>query len=447
MDYQSSNRYATFSLSGKSHACYGLSVVADVLRRRGLEVDSYRTGDKRILFSLYWPEQIYEFIRWRKREGLSACDITVGGNTATANPAAILPFSDRVFLGDGECWDGRTDHKNIVDCNTSNPADIAVAKQIIPRPYEDVQDNRRSFIEISRGCRNKCLFCQYGWLKPYREADLLDIAEAIKVAKTKSVRLFAADRFQHAQYKKISSLVKRRGLCDTGSDASLRFILKNQWLLQNTKKIRMGIEGMSARLRSVVGKPCSDDEILSTLKIIVDNGIKCLDWYMIYGLPTETEDDVSAFISLLKRLPEALPHKYTIAIHWNAFQPNALTPLQWSAAAFGYDKDRLLKIHKTMVDGITIYHKPLLTSDERLISRMLAVRGSFDTANLVFGVATKPNLFKTSAPKILAEYKRITGLDLCGEWPKDRPMPHDQFVAYDRDQLLRIANRLGTFCR
>jgi len=430
--------YESFSFSGESEMCYGLEIVKQVLKTHNIDVlpMDFKTK-KPVLVSLYWPEQIFDFIKWRySNPAMKDKPVIIGGNYPTTSPSAVLPFADNVYMGDGELWDGSLDSPYMASKKGARVR--AFAATLIPAPYEDTQYNRRTFSEISRGCKNKCLFCQYGWLKPYREIDLVDIQQIIKKAKTKSIRVFAADRFQHRAYTRIRETLESLGKCDTGSDVSLKFVLKNPEYLKYTKKVRTGIEGMSERLRFMVGKKYTDNDIVNFCKLVVANGIKCLDFYMIYGLPTEGKEDALQFEQLIKRLDIELPEGYTIAIHWNAFTPSAQTPFQWCAPSAGGCDYMTEMFARNPNKRIKIYHKPKLTGRWTIMRRMLAIRSDESTKDLVYNFALKESQFKKNPNFLLSEYKKRTGIDLMGEWPEETPLPWDRYCTYKKDSMLKL---------
>jgi len=137
-----------------------------------------------------------------------------------------------------------------------------------------------------------------------------------------------------------------------------------------------------------------------------------------------------------------MPKDYTIAIHWNAFTPSAQTPFQWQAPASGEFKELSNFLHHEKInERIKIYHKPKMTSYWTLIRRMLAIRGDIQTAKLIYNFAFKESQFKKAPIFILNEYKKITGHDLMGDWPKDKPMPWDKYCIYRKDIMSRLAER------
>ncbi len=435
------NNYESYAFSGKSINCYGLEVVKKSISKFGHTVSDFSKHTKNtVLFSLYWPEQLFDYIKFRYNYSMKGRKIVVGGNTATANPSIISSFDSHVFLGDGENWDGQIESKYIISPGGIHTAkERSVSQFITPIIYEDVQDNRRSFCEMSRGCKNKCMFCQYGWLKEYRESDIKDIELVIKRSKTKSLRMFAADRFQHTKYSQIRKIMDSVGKCDTGSDVSMRFLLKNEGYLKYTNKIRCGLEGMSERIRSLVGKPFSDEDVVRFCGLVSSAGIKCLDFYMIYGLPTETLEDVLQFNELIKKIDSIMPHGFTIAFHWNAFTPSAQTPFQWASSSYYYNDEYLNKNVFMFAANkrIKLMHKPKLTGKDTILKRMLCIRASESTRNLLFAISNKKSILNNQK-LIINEYEKLTGLSLCGEIGVEKKMPWDDYIMYDKEKMKKM---------
>jgi radical SAM superfamily enzyme YgiQ (UPF0313 family) len=437
------NEFEIFSFSGESIYCYGLLIVQRALERLGFKIFPFDPKSKRpILVSLYWQEQIYDFVKWRYSKSLNGRQIIVGGNYASTSPQSLLGYDCSVYLGDGEMFDGSFDNEFIIKSGSDNlPRARALSKYIIPFNFEDVQQTRRSFCEMSRGCKYKCLFCQYGWLKPYRESSITDIKEVLKRTKTKSIRAFAADRYAHSKYIEIRNYLNQMGKNDTGSDCTVRQILNNPELLKYTKKVRVGIEGISDRLRTLVGKNIKHDEIVKFCKLVADYGIKSLDFYMIYGLPTEQKEEIEEFEKLITDIDAIMPEGYNICIHWNAFTPSSQTPFQWAKPAIG-NYDWLLKFMQSKPNKkIKIYHKPKLTSEWTILRRMLAIRADERINKLIYNVSFNENKFKKNNDFILKHYQSITGMDLIGEWDTDLPLPWDKYCKYNKEKMLTLYKR------
>jgi radical SAM superfamily enzyme YgiQ (UPF0313 family) len=431
--------FQSHTWSGDSGTCYGLEVVARTLAQHGHTVEPFSASSRApVLVSLYWPEMIYDFARWRYQAHMRGRRVIVGGNYATTSPQVIRSCDAEVFLGDGELYDGSED--NAFLAADSGPRMRAIAPSVIPFPYEDVQQTRRSFCEISRGCKHRCLFCQYGWLKPYREADITDIEEVVRRVRTKSVRVFAADRFNHSRYPEIRARLKRIGKCDTGSDITIQEILAHPEWLAYTRKVRVGVEGQSEQLRRQIGKPYTNDDIVRFCALVSEAGIASLDWYMIYGLPGETDADTNAFDDLLRSVDAALPVGFNLAIHFNAFQPNAQTPYQWAAAAGEASESikALLVGARRPNTRIKLTFRPWQTTARwTMLKRLLAVRAPACLRNEVFALATNEARIKRGS-MIERRFHDAAGYDLLGIAPIDTVFPWDATCLYERETMQRI---------
>jgi len=94
----------------------------------------------------------------------------------------------------------------------------------------------------------------------------------------------------------------------------------------------------SQRMRNVINKGLSENDILAAATTLVENGIPNLKLYFMVGLPTEAEADVEAIIALVKRIKHrflassrARKRIGTLTVSLNSFVPKPFTPFQWAA--------------------------------------------------------------------------------------------------------------------
>jgi radical SAM superfamily enzyme YgiQ (UPF0313 family) len=94
----------------------------------------------------------------------------------------------------------------------------------------------------------------------------------------------------------------------------------------------------SERMRRVINKGITEENLLNAVEVIVESGIPNLKLYFMIGLPTETPDDVAAIIQLCKKikhrfLRSSRPKKRIgeITVSLNSFVPKPFTPFQWVA--------------------------------------------------------------------------------------------------------------------
>jgi len=112
-------------------------------------------------------------------------------------------------------------------------------------------------------------------------------------------------------------------------------------------------EAGSERLRKVINKNISDEDLFNSIKIALQHGWKQLKFYFMIGLPTETEEDIKAIADLLLEIVNfsRTYGKINFSVTISPFSPKAHTPFQWAAQdskESQHEKVRLLKklLHK-----------------------------------------------------------------------------------------------------
>jgi len=171
----------------------------------------------------------------------------------------------------------------------------------------------------SRGCRYKCLFCQTGWEQLYCvnpfPATLQTRARALETAGHRlaivtndgadvDVALSGQQEFLSVRLSNLKKMMP---------------ITRAQ-----TKSVRIGVEGVSERLRKAVGKPVSNDDLLRVTYDLAAAGVG-IRWFFVPGLPCETVQDYEELRYLvdgLRRLP-----KGCVMMNFHAFIPQPAAPL------------------------------------------------------------------------------------------------------------------------
>jgi radical SAM superfamily enzyme YgiQ (UPF0313 family) len=90
-------------------------------------------------------------------------------------------------------------------------------------------------------------------------------------------------------------------------------------------------EAGSERLRRVINKGVSEDDILSALSMAAAVGMTGGKLYFMLGLPTETDDDITELAKLVIKAKKYSPGKLSLSI--NSFVPKPFTPFQWERPA------------------------------------------------------------------------------------------------------------------
>ena len=233
---------------------------------------------------------------------------------------------------------GRIERAIVADLNQISFPD----KPVVPHA-KPVHDRLR--IEVSRGCTRGCRFCQAGMIyRPVRERapqTLMSLAET-SIASTGYEDLSLLS-LSTGDYGCIIPLMKRL-MARFASEhvavslPSLRAGTLTPDLMRLIKTVRktgftIAPEAGSQRLRDVINKNISENEIVETVKDAFNLGWQVIKLYFMIGLPTETTDDLHALVKLIKKLRNikiAKQRKGKINVSIATFIPKPHTPFQWA---------------------------------------------------------------------------------------------------------------------
>jgi len=195
-------------------------------------------------------------------------------------------------------------------------------------------------LEVGRGCRRGCSFCIVRQIySPCRWRDvelLLNVAEHAKKFVEK-VALIAPSATDHPKIKElIASLV---GMGFLVSPSSIRADTVDEELIQLLKRgglesITIAPEAGSERMRRLLRKSITEDDVLSAAQLALEHGIEKIKLYFMIGLPGESEEDVKAIVELAEKVKKLIPR---VSVSINPLVPKPHTPLQW--APFGGVED------------------------------------------------------------------------------------------------------------
>ena len=328
-----------------------------------------------------------------------------GGITAFSNPEPLADFFDVVFVGEAEPLlppfidavrrsAGREElMKNLPDLpgiylpslyevsygpdgtirgrkGTAPAAPASIKKQVAPdwkgfsmrhsivTPETEFSDMR--LVELMRGCPWSCSFCLTGQVyNPPRVRPAEDVKKEIEEAR-------AAGQFFRvglvgpsvSDYQGLSGLLMMEGV--EFSVTSLRAGRKSIALLpflKGSRSLSIAAEAGTGRLRGLVNKKITEEDILETAGAILKEGIN-LRVYFIAGLPTETEEDIDGLIDLTGRIRGITP-KGKITLTVSTFVPKPFTCFQWHPMERPeVIKARLKRIKKALgaLKGVAVFH-------------------------------------------------------------------------------------------
>jgi radical SAM superfamily enzyme YgiQ (UPF0313 family) len=223
----------------------------------------------------------------------------------------------------------------------------------------------RFLVEVVRGCANLCRFCWAGYnYLPVRAFPKDRILELAKRAQPYSKRagLVSIALCDHPEIESILT-----GLVEMGyaiSPASLRLDDLTPTILDLLRRsgertITIAPETGSDRLRRVINKTVTNDEILNAAEMIFAAGFENLKLYYMIGLPTETDEDLTAIRDLTLQLRDImLSHARPrgqigrIVGSVNPLVPKPGTAYQWLPMVDDRAIERSIRQMRTLMAGI-----------------------------------------------------------------------------------------------
>ena len=400
--------------------------------------------------------------------------IFAGGPVVSANPELYKEIFDFFVIGDGE--DINLEAVRICKANKDKSKDeiLKLLSEIegvyVPQYSKTVHKHTKKIseciytpilteeaffpntfvIEMTRGCANRCGFCLASYLNlPLRSIPYETLKNIIDLGlkHTNKIALLGAQISAHPRFHDICNYIYKQiqnGKNIEMSVSSLRVdaitpdVVKTL-VASGQKNATLAIEAGSERLRRVINKNLTEDQIFNAVKIARENGLKGFKFYGMIGIPTETQEDLEAIVELAKRVKKE-NKGFDISFGFSSFVPKPHTPFQWCGRedSKSLEKKSAFLLKELRKIGITAH----VSSIKWDYWQAVLSRGDSSLTNFLIEVykqGGKLGAFKSSAKKFNID----TDYFAYENYPFNKELPWDFIdIRPGKDFLIKENKRL-----
>lgn len=175
----------------------------------------------------------------------------------------------------------------------------------------------------SRGCKSSCLFCAEGWAADYSVNPNLPKIERFcdRLRRQGKAYMVGSNDAAHDGL----SLLKGVKAASVSLKAVQRAIAAGMIGPKRIKVVRIGVEGVSERMRKACGKACSDDELIETTAELLARRVNVI-YFFVVGMPCERDEDYEALQAYITRMQSTIS-RGNIMCMFHSFDPHPSTPM------------------------------------------------------------------------------------------------------------------------
>lgn len=197
-------------------------------------------------------------------------------------------------------------------------------------------------VEVARGCGRHCRFCMAGYCyrtPRLRRLDLLKAGVDRAAELNKKVGLMGAAISDYPDIDELVNYIRSKGLrysCASLRADSLTQAVVDGLAASGQQTITIAPEAGSDRLRRVINKGISNEDMHKAVTLAAKAGIPHIRLYIMVGLPTETDEDIEAIVTMANDVFGYMQDagcKGRLTLSVNPFIPKPFTPFQWMPMA------------------------------------------------------------------------------------------------------------------
>jgi len=352
----------------------GFNIVEDIVKNEGWQIDTYKFGDKIsdvetydiIGFSIFYFTQVLNLVPFLKQNNIeplkskrSGKQVLIAGGQGIQNPKPISKFIDVFVMGNAE---GTLEY--ILNNYTDTDKLLLNKSLYIPELKEEFDFNftdnvvsdpiifgKNSMIELTRGCKHRCKFCQYGWTNgKYREKNVELVKQQILEVKSKGIKninLLSCNLGGYTYLKEILDFCIEQHIRIMNTDMRVDEYTEDIAFRLDKLKVRtlkVGVESFAEQTRSDVNKKITNKELDDFIDRALRYNISNLHFYLIYGLPTETNyDEWYKYMGIIKEKINQIDRNIRIEFSITNFEPAIFTPYEKAALINFNDKHEFLR--------------------------------------------------------------------------------------------------------